>query len=287
VLVAVLPWAPATAWAADTFYLANQASHTIVKYGAAGGTATNYVTSPLLDGPTGLAFDAAGNLFVACIHTDTIVKVTPGGTASVFASGLNDPLDMVFDKAGNLFVANSRANSILKFTPAGAQSVFASGLADPVGLAFDSAGYLYTDNWNAANVMKFAPDGTASVFVNTGFDGSSGDIAFDASGNLYVVNFASIDRYSPAGVKTAFATSQSVNLPVGLAFDSGGNILVSNAGLGNIVKYTPGGAWSTWASNAGGSVMFLTSGPLPEPSAATSLLLGIGLAVGRRGKRAR
>src|SRR5437588_10214695 len=38
-----------------------------------------------LDGPEGLAFDSAGNLFVA--SGGSIYKFTPGGTRSTFASG--------------------------------------------------------------------------------------------------------------------------------------------------------------------------------------------------------
>jgi hypothetical protein len=36
-----------------------------------------------------LAFDASGNLFVTDFHAGTIVKITPAGVKSTFATGLS------------------------------------------------------------------------------------------------------------------------------------------------------------------------------------------------------
>src|SRR6266513_1907712 len=57
-----------------------------------------------LDGPEGLAFDSAGNLFVTSF-LGNIYKFTPSGARTTFASGLNDAMGLAFDGAGNLFVA--------------------------------------------------------------------------------------------------------------------------------------------------------------------------------------
>ena len=64
----------------------------------------------------------------------------------------NAPLGLAFDTAGNLHAANYDGHSIVKFTPGGARSIFASGFTDPVGLPFDSAGNLYVaDQWGGPN----------------------------------------------------------------------------------------------------------------------------------------
>jgi hypothetical protein len=97
-----------------------------------------------LNGPLGLAFDSAGNLFVASFG-GTILKFTPGGSRSTFAIGLNDPEGLAFDSAGNLFVSDG--GSILEFSPNGALTIFASGFGRAVGLAFDSAGNLFQRNF--------------------------------------------------------------------------------------------------------------------------------------------
>ena len=84
----------------------------------------------------GLAFDAAGNLYVANDGNDTISKVTPAGAVSTFVSErARCPEGLAFDAAGNLYVANSDNNTISKVTPAGAVSTFvsSSGLDDPIG----------------------------------------------------------------------------------------------------------------------------------------------------------
>src|SRR5438128_4681098 len=65
--------------------------------------------------PKGLAFDDKGNLFVADSGTGTILKFTPEGTRSTFASGLNAPIGLAFDVAGNLFVADKEIGTIFKF----------------------------------------------------------------------------------------------------------------------------------------------------------------------------
>ena len=58
----------------------------------------------------GLAFDSAGNLFVAWLiggpGTGRIYKFTPNGVRTTFASGLLlNHNGLAFDRAGNLFVA--------------------------------------------------------------------------------------------------------------------------------------------------------------------------------------
>jgi len=103
-------------------------------------------------GPAGLAFDRFGDLFVTTesrmllTGNDTILKFTPEGVKSTFATDLTYPRGLAFDRSGNLFVADvSGAGSgapgqILKFTPDGNWSLFAvvpaKSNTDPQFLAF-------------------------------------------------------------------------------------------------------------------------------------------------------
>jgi hypothetical protein len=71
--------------------------------------------------------------------SNNIVKITPGGTLTMFATGVIGPEQSVFDQNGNLFVACGNTpggNSIDKITSGGVVSTFASGLSSPVGVAF-------------------------------------------------------------------------------------------------------------------------------------------------------
>jgi sugar lactone lactonase YvrE len=99
--------------------------------------------------PIGLAFDSSGNLFVStnCFApdvcapgSDTILKFTPTGVESTYATGLTNPRGLAFDSSGNLFVAETNPapdGDILKYPPGGGSStVFASGLNVPQFLTF-------------------------------------------------------------------------------------------------------------------------------------------------------
>src|SRR5947207_1437335 len=110
-------------------YESDYGSGTILKFTPAGNKST--FASGL--SPAGLAFDSSGNLFAADFSNGYIFKFAPSGTLEdAFGSGLN-PWGLAFDSSGNLFVTNG--NTILKFTPAGTQSTFASGLNQPTFIA--------------------------------------------------------------------------------------------------------------------------------------------------------
>jgi hypothetical protein len=66
-----------------------------------------------------------------CQGEDVILEFAPDGTETTFATGLNVPRGLAFDNAGNLFVAEiiqSGPGDILKFPPNGTRTVFASGI---------------------------------------------------------------------------------------------------------------------------------------------------------------
>jgi DNA-binding beta-propeller fold protein YncE len=65
-----------------------------------------------------------------------IMKFDSSGNGTVFASGLNGPTGLAFDSAGNLYAAIVGDNTIEKFDSSGNGTVFASGLDAPVFIAF-------------------------------------------------------------------------------------------------------------------------------------------------------
>jgi sugar lactone lactonase YvrE len=108
------------------------------------------------------------------------------------------PVSLAFDKAGNLFVANGGAetstsitpSSILKFTPSGSLSVFAQGsLSDTVSgpMVFDAGGNLLVANPGGAGGMitRYTPDGTPSTVLTTTAYTFLAGLAIDPAGNLY------------------------------------------------------------------------------------------------------
>ena len=138
---------------ATNIYVADYVSHTIRKVTPVG---TNWVVTTLAGlggshgtndgtnsdarffGPTGVAVDTNGNIYVADNVNNTVRKVTPSGTNWVVTtiaglagnSGANDgtngdarfsnPSDVAVDTNGNVFVADTFTNNtIRKLTPIG------------------------------------------------------------------------------------------------------------------------------------------------------------------------
>jgi sugar lactone lactonase YvrE len=85
---------------------------------------------------------APGDLYVPQAAEGTILKFSLDGTKSTLVSGLDNPTAIAFDQKGNLF-ASEGDGSIVKITPSGEMTVFATGISIPGGLAFtDRAIYM-------------------------------------------------------------------------------------------------------------------------------------------------
>src|SRR5712692_494673 len=114
-------------------------------------------TQALLNGPSGLALDAVGNLYIADVYNSRVRKVdavtgiitTVAGTGKPGFSGDNGKataaqlkllVGVVVDGAGNLFIADFYNHRVRKVTPDGIISTYAgSGPVDAVTLAGNDA----------------------------------------------------------------------------------------------------------------------------------------------------
>ncbi len=75
-------------------------------------------TGGLVSFPDGIAYDDDGNLYVANLGDNNIVKITPQGVATVFNDDQNliaQPGGMTIDGAGNLFMASYDLNTVVRF----------------------------------------------------------------------------------------------------------------------------------------------------------------------------
>ncbi|MBI1858530.1 MAG: tetratricopeptide repeat protein [Candidatus Melainabacteria bacterium] len=91
-------------------------------------------------GPTGIAKDAKGNIYIANFSVDSIEKIYPDGTKEVFLDkvGIQGPVGLVFDDENNLYVANYRGGSVVKITPDKDVSVVLDDLNKPYYLLYDN-----------------------------------------------------------------------------------------------------------------------------------------------------
>lgn len=210
-------------------------------YGAAGVDVNN---------PTALAFDHSGNLFVADHAAQTIFKLNPDGTRSVFVTGvrLSDGNGLAFDAVDNLFVLSPSGEyhvggTILKFGPDGTRSTFATGVGLPYSLAIDPSDNLFVSDWDNGSIYKLTPKGEKSTFATTEI--AAKILACDQAGNRFagVPRKHSIFRYEPGGARSDFATGITT---YALAVDKTGNVYVGDTG-NTIFKFTVAGAKSDFA----------------------------------------
>jgi len=197
-----------------------------------GGSAS----SAMLNRPSGVAVDRAGNIYVADTDNFRIRVVAPNGTIRTMAGGgqsaateggpatsasLGFAQRVAVDTAGNLFILEWGSGNIRKVSPDGTLSLVVSGLSDAAGLAVDTAGNLYFAEFSNNRVRKLAPDGTVTTVAGTGGMGYSGD--------------------------GGPATGARLWSPNDVAIDAGGNLYIADTGNGRVRRVTPGGIISTVA----------------------------------------
>jgi uncharacterized protein YecT (DUF1311 family) len=187
-----------------------------------------------------LTFDAAGNLFVADPYSESILKFTPEGKKSTFATSLKKARDLIFDSKGYLFASDFDQKSIFKFAPDGKKSTLATAIK-VFDMVIDDSDNLYVSDGDS--ILKFTPDGNKSTFT-TGI--SAFGLAIDRSGNVYVSGGDAIFKLTPDGKKSTFASGfHSLD---GLVFDRSGNLFVADSSNHAIFKFAPDGTQSTFAS---------------------------------------
>ncbi len=121
--------------------------------------------------------------------TDNIIYIpsttTFGGTA------LSGPTGLAVDSAGNLFIADTGNNRIVEYTSLGAASVVSSGsltLSAPTGITvYPSDSLVVTDAANGVSLINGASSQVlsfGSTYTTTGAKG----VALDLAGNIYLSN---------------------------------------------------------------------------------------------------
>ncbi|HTA26239.1 MAG TPA: hypothetical protein VK809_00505, partial [Bacteroidia bacterium] len=167
----------------------------------------------LFNGPTGIAVDTIGNVYVADTYNNVIRKISASGTVttiagdtadikkgldsnlgyidgSAFNAKFSNPLGICVDKVGNVYVADTYNNVIRKISTTGTVSTYAGT---------NSFGYV-----NGA-------DSVAEFFAPT-------SLSIDAAGNIFVA-----DEGNNA-IRKIWAIGDSVTTLAGKGSDTAGYI---------------------------------------------------------------
>ncbi len=195
-------------------------------------------TQAQLNGPQGLAIDAAGDLFIADTGNNRIREVTPDGLIQTFAgtgeaglypisgpalqSPLNSPGGVAVDGSGNVYIADTGNHFIRVVGTDGNIRPFAgvpyagftgdtfaavsANLHSPQDVAVDSKGVVYIADTGNARIRAVGTDGNINTIAGNGGLGFAGD--------------------------GAAATSASLSQPYAVALDSQGQLYIAD--LGNL-----------------------------------------------------
>jgi len=257
---------------------------TVVGTGTAGFAGDGgAATSANLSFPAGLAFDSAGNMYIADSFNSRIRKVGPDGAITTIAGTgsfgfagdqnaatqaiLNRPYSVAVDGAGNVYIADALNHSVRKVAASGGtmSTVVGNGFGNqgfggdggaatgatlntPTALLLDASGNLFIADTLNNRVRKVGTDGKINTVAGTGEAKSAGD--------------------------GGPATGAAINSPEGIALDSAGNLYIADTLGHRVRKVAPDGTITTVAGNGAGG--FQGDG---GPATQASLYYPKGLAV--------
>jgi trimeric autotransporter adhesin len=188
---------------------------------------------------------------------------------------LNAPSDVALNNAGNLFIVDRgngrvRSGGALQnietvaggYIGDGGQALHSSlNLPFGLGIAFDASGNLYIADSDNFRMRRVSTAGVITTFAGTGITGYSGDggtattatmnypngVAVDQRGNVFISDSGNrvIRKVDNTGTITTFTTfAGSFPDPMGLMTDTSGNVYVADYDTCVVWKVAPSGATS-------------------------------------------
>jgi sugar lactone lactonase YvrE len=230
--------------AAGNLYIGNAADNTVTRLDASDNVS---VIGTGFNNPRGLAVSGSGDVFVANYSAGSISKIS-GGIKSTLVSGLKNPYGVALDSANNLYVSENQANRISRIdTDSGQKQVFAETLLNsPVRIRTDAAGDQYLLNKKFIARLDGANGGS---IVAAGLSNAI-DFAIAPDGGFYVIDGnTSLKEIDADGVLTA--TTAITSSSGGIAVDAAGNIYLTENSNKRIIRIAPDASSSVFANLPG------------------------------------
>jgi sugar lactone lactonase YvrE len=263
----------------NTIRMINAAGAATTLAGAPGkaGSADGAGSSALFDGPTSLAIDRSGNIYVADTGNNTVRKIRPAGMVTTLAgtAGTIGSADGTGPAASFNFTFSYEISTV---------GAFALGHG---GVAADNSGNVYVADCGNSTVRKISPTGVVTTFAgqagmpgsqdtipgqpNSALFGCPDGLAVDDAGNIYVADNTvvvfpqlaganAVRKITPAGVVTTLTTLtgscvsycfNANSVVSGVATDTLGNVYVADFANNTINTIAPTGTVTTLAGTAG------------------------------------
>ncbi|HTQ27514.1 MAG TPA: NHL repeat-containing protein [Puia sp.] len=194
------------------------------------GSANGAGNAATFDGPTGIAVDQIGNVYVADYTNNLIRLISSSGVVRTLAgsgtagstngvatlASFNNPAGITVDAGGNAYVADSRNQLIRMISPSAVVTTLAGtgqlGYADgpastaafdfPFGIALDASGNVFVAEQGSQTIREISTSGVVSTFAGSSAVGSRNGIgtsasfwfpsgvAVDAQENVYVADYS-------------------------------------------------------------------------------------------------
>jgi len=213
--------------------------------------ASQTVVATQLSGPSGVAVDGFGNLYIADSGNNRIVEMPASGASyasprTLPVTQLNSPMGLAIDSTGALFITSNGNDSIVKLpwtgTAFAAQSKLKVAVYAPSALAFDSVGDLYIADSYDNRIVKLPWTGStygSPVTPGSGIRIPMG-VAIDNSGNLYLSmpyqnRLMEVPVLAGKYQTVRTITLNGISFPTSLVFDSNSNLYVLDTGNNRVL----------------------------------------------------
>ncbi len=115
----------------------------------------------------------------------SVVRISPDGRGTPFATGILNATGLAFNPDGDLFVTSRAEGNVYRIDGTGESTVYAEGMGVATGCAFDGDGNLFVGD-RSGTIFKINPQRQIFVHATLEPSVSAYHMAVDAEGRLFV-----------------------------------------------------------------------------------------------------